>query len=110
MNRRVALAAWTKLDSFDELDARRVSRFIATYERTFNPEAFQWSFAAAFAERDCGAVLRSRNLGHNRSCTFVAGVAWLSFCGGDRATISSPIISYRSRLARAAGPARAQGL
>jgi hypothetical protein len=40
MNRRIALTAWTRLDSFDEFDARRVARFIDTYERAFNPEGF----------------------------------------------------------------------
>ena len=40
MPRRIALTAWTKLDTFDEFDAQRVERFIDTYERAFNPEGF----------------------------------------------------------------------
>jgi len=40
MNRRIALTAWTKIDSFDEFDVRRVAHFIDTYERAFNPENF----------------------------------------------------------------------
>ncbi len=31
MKTRIALTAWTRLDAFDELDARRVTRFIQAY-------------------------------------------------------------------------------
>lgn len=40
MPRRLALTAWTKLDTFDEFDEARISSFIRHYERAFNPEGF----------------------------------------------------------------------
>lgn len=40
MDHRIALTAWTKLDTFDEFDEARIASFIERYERAFNPEGF----------------------------------------------------------------------
>lgn len=40
LDRRIALAAWQTLDTFDEFDAARVQAFIDSFERKFNPEGF----------------------------------------------------------------------
>ena len=36
----IALTAWSKLDTLDELDAERVALFIDAFDRLFNPENF----------------------------------------------------------------------
>ncbi len=40
MDHRIALTAWRTLDIFDEFDAARITAFIASFERKFNPEGF----------------------------------------------------------------------
>ena len=40
MDHRIALTAWRTLDAFDEYDAARITAFIASFERKFNPEGF----------------------------------------------------------------------
>ena len=38
MQQRIALVAWTRLDTFDAIDMERVQLFVDAHERRFNPE------------------------------------------------------------------------